>query len=630
MLTPLKRWFRPPRFPDDEDKTRIAGMLHIILLVLLGALVVAILWAVTGRVSITDRAFFNFSIIVGPVSIITLLVLLHKGYVRFVAWAFVFFQWATTVTQVIGSGGIESPAVSAFIVTILLAGFLISGRAVFLFAGLSILSILRAWQLENMGQLPPHIVFDDPQAKVFFIMIVIAVTAILLNLVVRTLNNTLIRSRTYASELEQVIHQKTRTEAALQQSTERLEILHKIDRALITARPNREIAKDALSRIRVLIPCRRASATLFDFNKNEASFLNADFDELVTVPETPITLAEFGLDVIEVLKQNKPWFTNDILKESEITLLDERLASEGGIHSWLSLPLLYQSQLIGALNLGRGLGESFNAEEAATAQDVANQLAIAIQQSRLHDALQIELTERKNLIAQLEVNNAELERFTYTVSHDLRNPLVTIKGFLGMLNKDIKESQLDRVQKDFQRIASAADKMDELLSDLLELSRIGRIINPPEEVDLAKLVQEALELLDARIRSKNITVDVSPDLPSLYGDRLRLREVLENLITNAAKYMGDQPSPTIEIGSRGGSNEPIIYVKDNGIGIEERYQTRIFTLFEKLNPSVEGTGIGLALVKRIIEVHGGRIWVESGGLGKGSTFYFTVPKKTNQ
>ena len=187
-----------------------------------------------------------------------------------------------------------------------------------------------------------------------------------------------------------------------------------------------------------------------------------------------------------------------------------------------------------------------------------------------------------------------------------------------------------RHEKDFQRIAGAADKMDALLTDLLELSRVGRIVNPPEEVNLVILVQEALELLDARIRSKNVSVIVSPDLPTVYCDRLRLREVFENLITNAAKYMGDQPDPIIEIGTRNEKNEQLICVKDNGIGIEERYQSRVFTLFEKLNPTVEGTGIGLALVKRIIETHGGKIWVESEGLGKGSTFCFTIPDGRRQ
>jgi signal transduction histidine kinase len=281
--------------------------------------------------------------------------------------------------------------------------------------------------------------------------------------------------------------------------------------------------------------------------------------------------------------------------------------------------------LIGALNLGRGVGQSFSQEDAEIAQDVADQLAIALQQTNLYNALQMELAERKKLISQLERNNAELERFTYTVSHDLRNPLVTIKGFLGMLRKDMQDKRQDRVESDIERIANAADKMHNLLTDLLELSRIGRIQNPPEEVDLNQVINEAVESLDARLRSKNVTVNSSLDLPTVYGDRVRLREVFENLIDNAAKYTGDQPHPMIEIGARENENETILFVKDNGMGIDRQFQTRIFGLFDKLNPTSEGTGIGLAIIKRIIETNGGKIWVESEGLGKGSTFCFTLP-----
>ena len=234
---------------------------------------------------------------------------------------------------------------------------------------------------------------------------------------------------------------------------------------------------------------------------------------------------------------------------------------------------------------------------------------------------------QKKLIGELEQKNAELERFTYTVSHDLKSPLVTIKGFLGMLKNDLKEDRQERAQKDMQRIAEAAEKMGTLLSELIELSKIGRIVNPPEKVDLDKLIQDALETVDGQIRTRNITVTVLPDLPAVYADRNRLREVLENLIDNAAKYMGDQPSPLIEIGKRENGTEPILYIKDNGIGIEPKFHTKIFGLFEKLSAHGEGTGIGLALVKRIIEVHGGKIWVESEGSGKGSTFCFTIPDK---
>ena len=222
--------------------------------------------------------------------------------------------------------------------------------------------------------------------------------------------------------------------------------------------------------------------------------------------------------------------------------------------------------------------------------------------------------EREKYIEELGKQNEELEQFTYTVSHDLRIPLVTIKGFLGSLEKDLQDGRQDRLHSDFKRIASAADKMDTLLSELLELSRIGRLVNRPEEVDLVQLAQEAIETLDARIHSKQIVVNVSPDLPRIYGDRIGCAGV-QNLIDNAAKYMGDQPNPRIEIGMRGNENS-VFFIKDNGIGIEPQYHQKIFSLFEKLDPTRAGTGIGLAVVKRIIQVHGGRIWVEIGRPGK--------------
>ncbi|HSG45006.1 MAG TPA: ATP-binding protein [Anaerolineales bacterium] len=238
--------------------------------------------------------------------------------------------------------------------------------------------------------------------------------------------------------------------------------------------------------------------------------------------------------------------------------------------------------------------------------------------------------EREKYIQELNNKNAELERFTYTVSHDLKSPIVTIKGFVGMLNKDLQENHPERVQSDLQRIENATDKMNALLKDLLELSRIGRVVNPPVEIDLVQLTREALEMLDGRLRSRNVQVTVSPNLPVIHGDRIRLREVLENLIDNAAKYMGDQIDPQIEVGTRMDETERVILVKDNGIGIRSPYHERIFSLFEKLNPTSEGTGVGLALVKRIIETHGGRIWVESDGQGKGATFCFTIPNSFNE
>ncbi len=235
--------------------------------------------------------------------------------------------------------------------------------------------------------------------------------------------------------------------------------------------------------------------------------------------------------------------------------------------------------------------------------------------------------DRENLIEELEAKNAELERFTYTVSHDLKSPLITIRGFLGLLEEDASAGDAERMQSDIARITEAAEKMQWLLNDLLELSRIGRLMHPPEDINLKEIVGEAVEMVSGRLNAKNVQVKITADRQQLHGDRQRLREVFENLLDNAVKCMGSQPVPAIAIGTRPAGDEIVYYVQDNGIGLAPQYREKIFGLFEKLDPAVEGTGVGLAIVKRIIEVHGGRIWVESEGVSCGSTFCFTLPTK---
>ncbi len=233
--------------------------------------------------------------------------------------------------------------------------------------------------------------------------------------------------------------------------------------------------------------------------------------------------------------------------------------------------------------------------------------------------------EREKMIDELEARNAELERFTYTVSHDLKGPLITLEGYLGLLREDIACGDSEAIENDMQRMENATRTMARLLSDLLELSRIGRLINPSHDVPLAELAHETVELLSGLIGKRGVVVEIAPNLPVVHGDRQRLLEVLQNLVENAAKYMGEQANPRIEIGARRDGNETVCFVRDNGIGVEPCYQERIFELFQQLDQRIEGTGIGLALVKRIIEVHGGRVWVESEGKARGATFCFTLP-----
>lgn len=227
--------------------------------------------------------------------------------------------------------------------------------------------------------------------------------------------------------------------------------------------------------------------------------------------------------------------------------------------------------------------------------------------------------------AELEDKNAELERFVYTVSHDLRSPLVSIKGFVGLLQKDIKKNDPQKVLEDADRISHAADDMGDLLEGLLELSRIGRVINPSVSGSLVGLVTRAAHSLQENIEQHGVTLVIDPNMPEFWGDELRLFEVFQNLLENAIKFMGDQKAPRIEITARRDNDLLICAVSDNGTGIEPEYHERIFNLFERLDHSIEGTGIGMSLVKRIVEAHGGTIEVESDGQGKGSTFILTLP-----
>ncbi|MBE7534231.1 MAG: GAF domain-containing sensor histidine kinase [Anaerolineales bacterium] len=303
-----------------------------------------------------------------------------------------------------------------------------------------------------------------------------------------------------------------------------------------------------------------------------------------------------------------------------------------GVLSQICVPLSTDGRVAGVLNVESAHDVKLTQSDFRLIEALSQHIGIAMGRARLYANVQHELEarkqaeiEREKLIAELASKNAELERFTYTVSHDLKAPLFTIRGFLGYLEKDLQEGRYDRLQKDIQRIVDAAEKMQQLLDDLLDLSRVGRMVNEPVEICMNDLAKEAIALVQGQIRKWNVTVQTQENLPIVYGDRQRILEVLQNLVDNAVKFMGAQPAPRIEIGQAGAEGDMcVFFVRDNGVGISSKHFERIFGLFNKLDPKSEGTGIGLALIKRIIEFHGGRIWVESEA-GQGSTFYFTLP-----
>ncbi|QBQ53171.1 sensor histidine kinase [Nitrosococcus wardiae] len=324
---------------------------------------------------------------------------------------------------------------------------------------------------------------------------------------------------------------------------------------------------------------------------------------------------------------------NELLQERIAKVKQEQYITLGGIILFVTFAIGVGFMVIGAitrpiqraqfLSMAIASGNLENSIESNSNDEVGRML---LSLSDMQKKLRQQIEKERHHLEELEEKNAELERFIYTVSHDLRSPLITIKGFSGMLKRSLSQGDREQMQGDIKRIQAAADNMQLLLDDLLELSRIGRLVNPPEKVSLENLAREAIELVKGAIIERNVQVEIAPNLPFLIGDRKRLLEVMQNLIENAVKFMGDQKEPRIEINALEREGELLCYVRDNGMGISSRYHEKIFDLFDRLNQNVEGTGIGLAIVKRIIEVHEGRVWVESEGPGQGSTFYFSIPK----
>ncbi|EAQ77981.1 PAS sensor signal transduction histidine kinase [Blastopirellula marina DSM 3645] len=220
----------------------------------------------------------------------------------------------------------------------------------------------------------------------------------------------------------------------------------------------------------------------------------------------------------------------------------------------------------------------------------------------------------ESLLNQVESRNAELERFTYTVSHDLKSPLITIRGFVGALRQDLTRGDQTAIHEDMDFIASGCASMSSLLDDLLELSRIGRVVNPTEQCQIEALVQEAIHFLDLQSAERGIDLKAYGDPITLEGDRIRLVEALQNLLDNAAKFANPE-APKIRVNWITAGNQLRLTVTDNGSGVPPAFHEKVFGLFEKLDPKSDGTGIGLAIVRRIIEHHHGRIYMEPSSSG---------------
>jgi len=261
------------------------------------------------------------------------------------------------------------------------------------------------------------------------------------------------------------------------------------------------------------------------------------------------------------------------------------------------------------------------------------------QLSKSNKALREEVAERKlaeeevrklNLdleqrAAELQSVNQNLEAFSYSVSHDLRAPIRHIGGYTAMLRESLAGQTTDEIEQYLEAILRLSKKMGQLIDDLLQFSRMSRVQMTSSQVDFNQLVSAVVSDLHSDIEGRHIIWQIG-ELPVVYCDGSLLRHALTNLVSNALKYSRLRDPATIEIGWWPEKDRTIFFVKDNGVGFDPQFGDKLFGVFERLHSEreFEGTGIGLANVRNIIERHGGQTWAE-GAVGKGATFYFSLP-----
>jgi signal transduction histidine kinase/DNA-binding NarL/FixJ family response regulator len=329
------------------------------------------------------------------------------------------------------------------------------------------------------------------------------------------------------------------------------------------------------------------------------------------------------------LKSTEPVLFNDLRGESRFH--EQPFLADHGIVSGMNVLLRKADKPCAILGVCSSHPRAFKEHDLHCVQAVANILATAIERRQAEARMEqfnAELEQRvKQRTEQLEVANRELEAFSYSVSHDLRAPLRHMDGFVEILRCSIPEDQLnEQTQRSLQVISDSARKMGRLIEDLLAFSRMARAEMHATPVDLTAAIQKIRAELQCDCADREVAWEIQP-LPTVNGDPEMLRLVFTNLIANALKYTRPREGARIEVGVQPAENETVLFVRDNGVGFDPQYAHKLFNVFQRLHSAKEfdGTGIGLAIVRRIVMRHGGRVWAE-GTLGEGATFYLSLPQ----
>jgi signal transduction histidine kinase len=403
---------------------------------------------------------------------------------------------------------------------------------------------------------------------------------------------------------------------------ERLRILHEIDRAVGAEETVETIAGAAIQPLRELLGVPRAIVNRFDLGPGLVEWIAAAGRRRTHVgPGVRFPLGLMG-DVEALFRGEAQLIDVGGLPDGPDS--EALLASD--VRYYLVVPMLAGDQLFGALSFG-GPRADFSDDQVAIAREVAAQLAIAIAQARLLEKVRAHASELEERVlertAELEATNKELESFSYSVSHDLRAPLRAVDGYARMLEEDHAARLDEEGRRLLGVVRSSSLRMGQLIDDLLAFSRLGRQQPARRPLDMAQLAREVAGELGPG--GERVQVGA---LPAANADPALIRQVWSNLIGNALKYSGKRSDSRVEVGGQEDPEESVYWVRDNGVGFDPRYAAKLFGVFQRLHKAEEfpGTGVGLAIVQRVVTRHGGRVWAES-KLGEGACFYFSLPRE---
>lgn len=411
---------------------------------------------------------------------------------------------------------------------------------------------------------------------------------------------------------------------------EHLRTLREIDRAILAGGSVQEIAQAALARIRVLIPCSRASVALVDEAKQESRLLAVEGATTASAgPNTLVPFSDIGQDVLDTLRAGRVHCTPDTHARTSMKGFFDKLREEG-VRSYLKAPLTFRGALIGTLNLSFDhVGEPAT-EEIELAREVADVLALAVVQAQLREELRVQAAELEKHVAErtreLSEVNAELEGYVHSVSHDLRAPLRAVRGFGNLLMEEVG-NRLEPTEREYlQRMVSASQRMDALMRDLLAYSRLAREDVAVRPLDTRLVVREAQDMLQGELDERKAVLEIAEPLLPVLGHHSTLVQAIANLLSNAAKFVAAGVRPRVRVRTERCGKVVRLWVEDNGIGITSANQEKIFRVFERLNGvgTYPGTGIGLAIVRRAVDRMGGTAGVVSQP-GEGSRFWIDLP-----